>query len=272
MNRRLSSVALLAVSALGFSLVAGAPAHAEETTSETTAIPTPGDVRSPGSARLSRSNAEASSTPITISTLKLYRDASWDLLVGRSADITSQVQLRGTISGDFNLKHINADVYVNGKKKQTIRLYGTTTRTYWKRSVGNGKTQLRNLRAYGWFTSNPSQDVSFALPTRSNTVQVRRDIVRHQAHLKLTRKSGRLTARAIGWRAYQPKGKATRVGKTVALQRHSKGKWRTIKRIKINAKGNGKTTFRVKKKFKYRIKVPTTSTIQGASTSPGRKI
>jgi hypothetical protein len=56
----------------------------------------------------------------------------------------------------------------------------------------------------------------------------------------------------------------------VTLEVKKGGKWRTVKRVKLNSKGVGKVKRSDKKKRNYRMVIKATSVYQGGRTVPGK--
>lgn len=259
MNRRFTQVALAAAAAMTLSLAAPVAAHADQTTTVDGTLAAP-LAASPerATASTARPAAVSPANPVAVSTFRLNRGSQYQHVVWGSSSISSTISVGVTVDPSYYLSRLEADVYVGGVKKQTISVYNSGS-LYWNRAAGYGTTQLRNVRAIGWNRS-PYQARTITLPTVSNSVQVRRMVASSSTTM---RKSGKkITVRAKNWKVYNPNGSTVGVRK-LTVKRYYKGKWRGVKHIKLSRNGNGKVSFKQKKKFKYRVYLNTTPTVQG---------
>ncbi|MFS0883790.1 hypothetical protein [Aeromicrobium sp. 179-A 4D2 NHS] len=254
MNRRLSQVALSAAAALTLSLAAPVAAQASDTTVTAkrgpvaTAVSTQAaPAAASGSVRFTRSAVIGSSTSVYTST-------------------RASVSVPGAVSW-----YVYADVFVNGAARVRNDLVASnnypTGSASWPRSSGYGKVQLRNVRVES-YDANYNRTTS-RLPD-SNAVPVRRGTT-YKIASTIQKRGKKVTIRAKNWKVYNPNGSTSAVRK-LTVKRYYKGKWRGVKHIKLNRNGSGKVTFKQKKKFKYRVYLATTSTIQGTYMYFPRKV
>lgn len=246
MNRRFAQVALAAAAAMTFSLASPVTAQASEAApakrgTDSTTLPAP---------KAAPSAATGSVRFTTSAVLNSY-----------SKNTNARTRLAVSAPGIERIS-VYADVFVNGRAAKRNEFVGSNTYTtgavYWPRAAGYGKVQLRNVRAE-YYDANYDKRVE-ALPD-SNVVAIRRGVWGKEG-VSIVKRGSKVTMQAKKWRVVQPNGKSVAVRKLV-VKRAVKGKWRKVKVIKLNKKGNGKITFKAKKKFKYRVYLNTTATVQG---------
>lgn len=249
--KRLLPSAALAAAALTFSLASPAAAHADESATGVLA-PKPVSTRAAAPAAVT-SGWVALTTPGYVYSSS-YAVAGIQVSVAADANTSSW--------------RIYGDVAVNGVPAVSNTVIASNTYTpasiSWPRAAGVGTAQFKNLRVEYYNASAPYTKLTLALPD-SNVMPVR-STINPSAKIRGNKRGSKLVLRAQGWTAYQADGSMTRVAPRVKVQRLVKGKWRGYKWIKINAGGNGKIKVTQKKKYKYRIFVPTGATLEGGWT------
>lgn len=256
MNRRFTQVALAAAAAMTLSLAAPVAAHASDSgavagkrgTVDTTVTTQAAPSAAAGSVRLTRGAVIGSSKSVY-------------------TDTRASVSAPGATSW-----FVRADVFVNGVARDRGQIVASNSRplgsAYWPRASGYGKVQLRNVRVESYYDAAPYSRTD-ALPD-SNAVPVRRGTT-YRIASTIQKRGKKVTIRAKNWKVYNPNGSTTAVRK-LTVKRYYKGKWRGVKHIKLSRNGNGKVTFKQKKKFKYRVYLATTSTVQGTYMYFPRKV
>lgn len=156
-----------------------------------------------------------------------------------------------------NRTYVYATVNVNGIPVASNVFVSTSGFTY-QQAWGAGVVTLSNLKDRSNATL-PSQSVTGG----SNAFSVRYG-VEGSSGIKVRKKGKKLTFRV---KARYIDSRGVPVGiRRATIQVHKKGKWRTLKNLKL--KSNGTRTYKRsdKSKRKYRLVVKTTSTYQGGST------
>lgn len=267
MNRRLTSAALAAAAALTLSLASPIAAHADESATlgrsaaAGTAAPSAASPAAVSPAAVSAAN------PVEISKITLTRGYGSDHQIRSGSYVFSNVNIAVAVDPSFSLYRLEADI-CNGARKETLYSIGYQSGTRsisWGRTLGAGSTRICAVRAIGY----QGGEKTLAIAGVSNTIAVKRVI--DYGYGSLTKSGKKLTIKAKSWRTYEANGSKKSVGK-VKLQRLYKGKWRNYKNIKVNKSGNGKIVFKQKKKFKYRLVHPGSSTIVKYVTGASRKI
>ncbi|MBA4607790.1 hypothetical protein H1W00_04800 [Aeromicrobium sp. Marseille-Q0843] len=252
MNRRITQVAVAAAAAMALSLATPVSAQAADS-----------------SPAKRGSVSTAVTAPVTTSATGAVRFTSHAVLNSSSstyARTAVSISAPGAVSW-----YVRGDVFVNG----VLRVRDTsiashnypTGRIYWPRAAGYGTAQLRNVRVESYDAAN-KQTVS-PLPA-SNVIRVRRS-TGYLESASIVKRGSKLTIKAKNWRVYQPNGSTVRVPK-ITVKRYYKGKWRNVKHVKLNRNGHGKASWKSKKKYKYRVYLKTTSTVQGTFLYWPRKI
>lgn len=240
--------AVLTASALAFGLGAG-PVSAAETAAATATAAAPS-----ASTFGSASSVKAAGS---ISTLRIG-----------SGVITSRAttQFLGTVVGSAAPGvTASTDVRINGRSKGRVTLYpgngngGVEIPRQW----GSGKVQIGPT-----YFSDGTVDGNI-----SNVFYARKQVRSTKKYpLDIRRVNSSITFRAYGVKVVNPStGKYVSV-KRVKLQQLKGGKWKTKKTIKLNSSGNGKYKTSLKKKYRYRIYVPRTSTQEQFETRKTGKI
>lgn len=253
MNRTFTKVALAAATAMTLSLAAPISAHADES-----ATAKRGSVSTAVDAPRAASAATGSVRFTTSAVLGSSKQTS--------AGVRASVSAPGARSWS-----VSADVYVNGVARVRDASIAWNdyqpSRVYWPRAAGYGKAQLRNVRVV--VTDTNLVRTETRLPD-SNVIAVRRS-TGYLPSATIVKRGSKLTMKAKNWRVYQPNGSTVRVPK-ITVKRYYKGKWRNVKHIKLNRNGHGKVSWKSKKKYKYRVYLKTTSTVQGTFLYWPRKI
>ena len=244
MNRRITQVAVAAAAAMALSLAAPISAHADESaTAKRGGVSTA--VEAPASASAATGAVRFTTTAVLTSSTSTY------------AKTRAGVSVPGSVSWSAR-----ADVYVNGVVRVRDELVGSNTSpnlsAWWPRASGYGKAQLRNVRVISYDTNYNRSETR--LPD-SNIIPVRRSLS-YKASANIIKRGSKLTLKAKSWKVYQPNGSTVRVPK-ITVKRYYKGKWRNVKHVKLNRNGHGKVSWKSKKKYKYRVYLKTTSSVQG---------
>lgn len=153
-----------------------------------------------------------------------------------------------------------------GKKNHTVRLRGTAegyaffnTKSGW----GSGKAWIR------------STTVTYTNGTKSTSGKDSNKFYLRRATRTTANKPFKVTTyspgtkikfRASTFKVFKPSsGKYTSLGSIRLQYKKSNGKWKTVKRIKLNKKGSGSWTTRARTRT-YRLYVPTTANVLGGQT------
>jgi len=261
MNRRLSQVALSAAAALTLSLAAPVAANASESTDATAVRSFAPTAAAPQAKASARPTAAA---PVTVGALQLRRAYAWEHRVNWSKEIATDLSVAYTVHPDFRINTATADLYVNGRARGAVKIPWYSTNTgfiQWSRTYGPGKTQLRNVRLTGWFRGSAPVTRSYVLPVASNTIAVKR--ARESASgFYMTKRGSKIKLKITGYRTYANNGRLVPAGKAL-VQRKVGKKWRTVKRVSIRKSGKTNVAFKHKKKFRYRVLIKGTSTVDG---------
>lgn len=269
MNRRFTKVAFLAATAMTLSLATPVSAQAQSQESGSAAVAPQVTSSSAAQSSLRTSSAvPAAAGPVTVTAFRLTRGSSSDHRINRPANVSTRVAIGGSIAAGYSVNNFTADLFIGSRRIGPITFSPYASSVSWHKRFGYGTAQLRNLRASVYSSAGGNQSV--AIGTASNQFRIRRDFDSN-LQMKYSKRGSKLTVRASKWRVYQPNGKFASV-KKVKLQRLKGGKWRNIKNVKVNKSGNGKITFKSKKKYKYRLYYKSTKTIQGARTYATGKI
>ena len=154
-----------------------------------------------------------------------------------------------------NLTYVYATVNVNGVPVANNVYVGSSGFTY-QQAWGAGVVTLSNLRDSSTASGQPVVGGSNAFSVRYG--------VEGTSGIKVRKKGKKLTFR-VKARYIDNRGVAVGI-RRATIQVHKKGKWRTLKNLKL--KSNGTRTYKRsdKSKRKYRLVVKTTSVYQGGST------
>ncbi|MCW2841008.1 MAG: hypothetical protein JWR55_2491 [Aeromicrobium sp.] len=231
--------AVLTASALAFSLGAG-PVSAAESTAGAAAVATAEPVETAATI----TGIRISSGVITNASATFFRGTVTvaPLAPGQSVTAETEVRVNGKYRG-------RAPIGPNGV---------SIPRTY-----GSGK-----VRVGPTYFSDGTVDGNV-----SNVFYARKE-VRSKATfpLKIRRVNSKITFRAYGVKIVNPTTGKYQSVKRVKLQQLKNGKWKTKKTIKLKSSGNGTYKTSIKKKYRYRLYVPRTSTQQGFQTVKTGKI
>ncbi|MTB88577.1 hypothetical protein H9L21_13635 [Aeromicrobium senzhongii] len=263
MNRRFTKGALLAAAAMTISLASPVTAQAQESGSAATAVPQPAPAATAQSTLRSSGVSAAQAAPVQITSFTLARRYSSDHRIAKAAEVSTGIAVGGSVAPGYSVRDFTADLYINGRLIGPVTFSPYASSVRWHKRFGYGVAQLRNLRA-NVYTSGGGGLMNVSGATNSNQFRILRQFD-HRLMMKYSKRGSKMTVRATKWRVYQPNGKLATVRK-VKLQRLKGGKWRNFKNIKVNKSGNGKITFKAKKKYKYRLNYKTTTTIEGART------
>ena len=234
---------VLTASALAFGLGAGPVSAAETsaaTTTTSTAAPQPGF-----SAGSSVSPAAVPAGPIRLG----------------SGTITSNATTRFVGSGQFaGGGGATATVIINGRAKGAVAVLFSQS------SPGAIAVDIPR----GWGSGKVQINVN---GTVSNTFYARKQVRSKATYpLKIRRVNSSVTFRAYGVKIVNPRSGKFQSIKKVKLQQFKGGKWKTKKSIRLNSAGSGKYKTSIKKKYRYRIYVPRTSSQEKFSTIKTGKI
>lgn len=245
MNRRFAQVALAAAAAMTISLASPVTAQAAEPAPATrsgvdTSVPAP---------KATPSAASGSVRFTTSAVLNSY-----------STNTSARTRVSGFVPG-VDRWSIYGDVFVNGRAAKRGEYLGSNSylvgSVFWPRSAGYGTAQLRNVTIQ-YYDANYNKRVE-RLPD-SNAVRIRRGLAGRDYVGVYPGTTKKFVAKRI--RVVQPNGKTVAMRKLV-IKRYAKGKWRKVKVMKLNKRGNGTTKVKMKKKHLYRVTLPTTATVQG---------
>lgn len=245
MNRRFTQVALAAAAAMTISLAAPVTAQAAEP-----APATRGGVSTTVPAAKAAPSAATGAVRFTTSAV----------LNSYSSNTSAKTAVSASVPGAERWS-IYGDVFVNGRAAKRGEYLGSNTyptgTVYWPRAAGYGTVQLRNVTIQ-YYDANYNKRVE-ALPD-GNVVRIRRGLWGRERISVYPGTTKKFVAKKV--RVVQPNGKSVAVRKLV-VKRYAKGKWRKVKVIKLNKRGNGTAKVKSKKKYLYRVILPTTSTVQG---------
>lgn len=244
--------AVITASALAFSLGAG-PVSAAETS--TTFAAAAADPEPSAVSFAAGSNTDAAGV---ITALQL-----------RSGLVTERAttQFRGTVVGQVAGPDTNVQtqVTINGRVRGRVLLHpgrgngGVEIPRQW----GSGRVQLGPT-----FFSDGSVDNNV-----SNVFYARKRVTSTATYpLKIHRRNSKVTFKAYGVKVINPSNGKYQSAKRVKLQRHKGGKWHTVKKIKLNHKGNGSYKITNRTKYRYRLYINRSATLERFSTLKGRKI
>lgn len=273
MNRLVTKVALAAAAAMTISLASPVAAQASASTDSVGSVTVEPAVKEARTAAPSAA-APSAAAPVSVSGLRLYRSSVYRQRVNYSSSISSDLSVNVALTQpNFNISRITADLYVNGVRRANLRL---PTRSYpnwfltWSRSYGPGTTQLRNVVVRGWYSGiGDSSEKVYALPTASNSVVVKR--AREYSSFWVTKRGSKLKFSVTGYRAYKPNGSLAPKGKAI-LQRKVGKKWKKVKKVKIRKSGKSTVKYTQRKKYKYRIIIKSSRTVDGMNAVTRKKI
>jgi hypothetical protein len=230
--------AVLTASALAFSLGAG-PVSAAETTAGAAAVAT----------------AEPVETTATITGIQI----SSGVITNAAATF-----FPGTVTvGNVTTPTLTAEteVRINGRYRGRAPIGPNGVSI--PRTYGSGK-----VRVGPTYFSDGTVDGHV-----SNVFYARKEVRSKATYpLKIRRVNSRITFRAYGVKIVNPTTGKYQSVKRVKLQQLKNGKWKTKKTIKLKSSGNGTYKTSIKKKYRYRLYVPRTSTQQGFQTVKTGKI
>lgn len=177
-------------------------------------------------------------------------------------------QFVGTVTGSAPAgTQVQTDVRVNGRPMGRVTLYP---------GIGNGGVEVPRQWGPGRLQVGPSYFADGTVdPTLSNVVYSRKQVTtsrRDGYALKINRRNSKMKFRARQVVVVNPGSGRFDSARRVKLQQLKRGKWKTIKNIKLNSRGNGSYSTSIKKKYRYRLYVPRTSTKTQFYTIKTRKI
>jgi len=233
---------IVTASALAFGLGAG-PVSAAETSSATATAPAAASA--PVFSAGSTGTAAVPAGPIRLG----------------SGTITSNATTRFVGSGQFaGGGGATATVTVNGRTKGAVAVLFSQS------SPGAIAVDIPR----GWGSGKVQINVN---GTVSNTFYARKQVRSKATYpLKIRRVNSSVTFRAYGVKIVNPRSGKFQSIKKVKLQQFKGGKWKTKKSIRLNSAGSGKYKTSIKKKYRYRIYVPRTSSQEKFSTIKTGKI
>ncbi|MET0468204.1 MAG: hypothetical protein ABWZ87_05650 [Aeromicrobium sp.] len=239
---------VLTASALAFSLGAG-PATAAESATAT------GKATQPSTSKLGSASSVGAAG--TISVLRLGSGTITD---------RATTQFVGTVAGSAAPgTTAQVDVRINGRGKGRVQLYPGN---------GNGGVEIPRGWGSGRVQVGPTYFSDGTVDGHvSNTFYARKQVRSKATYpLKIRRVNSSITFRAYGVKIINPASGKYQSVKRVKLQQLKGGKWKTKKTIKLNSSGNGKYKTSLKKKYRYRLYVPRTSTQEKFETVKTGKI
>lgn len=175
-------------------------------------------------------------------------------------------QLTGVVAGQAPAgSQVTTAVFVNGKYRGRVVLYPGN---------GNGGVEIPRVWGAGTVQVGPSYFSDGTVSqARSNVVYARRLVTSTKTYpLKINRRNSKLTFRARNVKIVDPASGQLKSLRRVKLQQSKGGKWKTIKTIKLNSSGSGKYTKKIKKKYRYRLYSPQTTTQTQFRTLKGKRI
>lgn len=256
MNRLITKVALVAATAMTVSLASPVTAQASDSVDGQR-----------GTTKTGLSQRAATPSAVTAAGSVRFTTSA---VIGSSKYVYAKTRASVSAPGATSW-YAYADIYVNGVVRERDQIVASLSSpalsASWPRSSGYGKVQLRNVRVIAYDASYNRTDTRIG---DSNVAPVRRGTT-YKIRTQVQRKGSKVTVRASRWRVYQPNGSTVAVRK-LQVKRLKKGKWRNVKTIRLNKKGAGKVSFKSKKKYKYRVYLKTTSTVQGTYMYFPRKV
>lgn len=163
--------------------------------------------------------------------------------------------VRGTVSltdpGLGPQTIVTSEVRVNNVYRGLARVYPNGVAIPGK--YGPGRVVLSNTRVY----ADGVNQSSFT-PKASNAFYFRRDTF---GKFKVRHKGKKVTM-SVRAQIRGSNGQRASAGRAY-IQYAKKGKWKTLKKVKLNSKGNGKYKYSTKSKRKYRLVVKKTTQVQG---------
>ncbi|MFC5677210.1 hypothetical protein [Aeromicrobium endophyticum] len=177
-------------------------------------------------------------------------------------------QFVGTVTGSAPAgTQVQTDVRLNGVPMGRVTLYP---------GVGNGGVELPRQWGPGQLQVGPSYFADGTVdPAVSNIFYARKQVTtsrRDGYALKINRRNNTMKFRARQVVVVNPGSGRFDSARRVKLQQLKRGKWRTIKNIKLNSRGNGSYSTSIKKKYRYRLYVPRTSSTTQFYTIKTRRI
>lgn len=177
-------------------------------------------------------------------------------------------QVTGTIaiSAPDGLYSLKATVNVNGKPVAngvTINNYTNGSQGFsYNRKWGAGVVSLTNFTANGpGFTNKP-------VPAPANSTRVRYALESRQG-IYVSKRGKKMTFKITA--TYRDKSEKRKSAKKATVQVKKGSKWKTLKKVKLNSKGQASFKRKDGKKRSYRVVVKTTNTFLGGNTK-GLKI
>ncbi|MCL3838470.1 hypothetical protein [Aeromicrobium duanguangcaii] len=240
MNRSITKVALAAAAALTLSLASPVSAQANETTA--IAPSTAGTTSLPTASTRTASNA-------------LTTFAVRDGVIGQRGNNP----VLGTFVPGVSGSNFHADVFVNGRGKGRVELHNGGF--YYPGTWGAGKVRLGPVR----YTDGTN--VAQVAAQYSNYFTVRQGVKWNKS--PMSKRGSKVTFKLRGFKTFN--GTRWVSVKKVKLQVKKGKKWKNIKTVKVNKSGSKKFSIKSKKKRTYRVTIPTTARIKGASTG-GKRI
>jgi pyruvate/2-oxoglutarate dehydrogenase complex dihydrolipoamide acyltransferase (E2) component len=241
---------VLTASALAFTLGTGPASAAETTAAAAAATPAP----APAPAEVG----------IAARTIDSYRIGSGLINTRATTWFPGDVRL-GVGDGTGSPQAVTTSVRINGRFKGNVALYPNGVEI--PRAWGSGKVRL-GPSTISYRDQGPSSS-----PTLSNVFYARKTVKSTAGYpLKVRRVNSRVTFKARGIKIINPRTGKYQSVKRVKLQQLKGGSWKTKKTIRLNRAGNGSYKTSIKKKYRYRLYVPRTSTQEKFETVRTGKI
>lgn len=177
--------------------------------------------------------------------------------------VSGQVVVSAPSSSSFY--GLKATVTVGGKAVATkVPIYQNGY--YHDRKWGAGVVRLTNFTASGYDVRPGHTGAYYDRPVKSpaNSVRVRYAVESRSDNLRVSKRGKKLTFKVIA--TYRDKSEKRKSAKKAVIQVKKSGKWKTLKTVKLNSKGKATYKKSDKKKRQYRLKIKTTSTLQGGTT------
>ena len=177
-------------------------------------------------------------------------------------------QFAGTVTGSAPAgTQVQTDVRLNGLPMGRVTLYP---------GIGNGGVEVPRQWGPGQLQVGPSYFADGTVdPAVSNVVYARQQVKTNRRDgyaLKINRRNNKMKFRARQVVVINPTSGRFDSARRVKLQQLKRGTWKTIKNIKLNSRGSGSYSTSIKKKYRYRLYMPRTSTKTQFYTHKTRKI
>ena len=192
---------------------------------------------------------------------------------------TAYVTIKRTTGSNVGNWYVDsADVYQGSHKVGTAasayRYNSSTLAVTIKNTFGRGKFTLKHIKI-DWYAKDYSSSGTIYDNTVTGTFTIKGATAGHLKHNRyalVVKAHGSHKTFKIGLRYYSTSGWKAWKHHKVKIQEKKGKHWKTVKKVKTNRKGLAHWSRHVHKKYKYRIVVAGTGSIQGGRTSPSRKL